>query len=98
MTVEREITHTINEALRDFEDFVIRRGQAAYIVEHEWIAEAQRLLDAGKLSQEQFGQLATNINDNTDKVVAGLHESTREILAKFRAIFTMSLLKKGGAA
>lgn len=67
MTVEREITHTINEALRDFEDFVTRRGQAAYMVDHERIAEAQRLLDAGKLSQEQFEQLATNINDNTDK-------------------------------
>lgn len=96
--VEREITHTINDALRNFEGLVTQREQAAYMVELERIAEAQRLLDAGKLSQQRFEQLVKSINESTDKIVAGVHETTREILANLRARFNSALRQLGEAA
>lgn len=96
--VEREITQIINDALGNFERVVTDREQAAYMVELERIAEAMRLREAGKLSDRRFEQLVTSIEESTDKIVEGVHETTREILGNLRHRFNAALRQSGGAA
>ena len=96
--VEREITQTINDALRNFERLITEREQAAYMVELERIAEAQTMRDAGKLSDRRFEQLVTSIEESTDKIVEGVHETTREILGNLRHRFNAALRQSDGAA
>lgn len=96
--VEREITQTINDALRNFERLITERELAAYTIELERIGEAQAMRDAGKLSDRRFEQLVTSIEESTDKIVAGVHETTREILGNLRNRFNAALRQSGGAA
>ena len=96
--VEREITQIINDALGNFERVVTDREQAAYMVELERVAEAMRLREAGKLSDRRFEQLVTSIEESTDKIVEGVHETTREILGNLRHRFNAALRQSGGAA
>lgn len=96
--VEREITQTINDALRNFERLITEREQAAYMVELERIADAQAMRDAGKMSDRRFEQLVTSIEESTDKIVEGVHETTREILGNLRHRFNAALRQSGGAA
>lgn len=96
--VEREITQIINDALGNFERVVTDREQAAYMVELERIAEAMRLREAGKLSDRRFEQLVTSIEESTDKIVEGVHETTREILGNLRHRFNVALRQSCGAA
>jgi len=96
--VEREITQTINDALRNFERLITERELAAYTIELERIGEAQAMRDGGKLSDRRFEQLVTSIEESTDKIVAGVHETTREILGNLRNRFNAALRQSGGAA
>jgi hypothetical protein len=96
--VEREITQTINDALRNFERLITERELAAYTIELERIGEAQAMRDASKLSDRRFEQLVTSIEESTDKIVAGVHETTREILGNLRNRFNAALRQSGGAA
>lgn len=96
--VEREITQTINDALRNFERLITERELAAYTIELERIGEAQAMRDAGKLSDRRFERFVTSIEESTDKIVAGVHETTREILGNLRNRFNAALRQSGGAA
>jgi hypothetical protein len=95
--VEREIAQTINNALMNFESLVTDREQEAYKVELQRISAAAELRDSGKLSEKRFSQMVESIEASTDKIVEGVHDVTREILANMRQRFHAALQQSGGA-
>jgi hypothetical protein len=96
--LEHDITRAFSDALRNFEGIASQSEQAAYMLELEWVAEAQRLRDADEISQQQFEQRVKSINAQTDRVMAGVHETMREILASMRARFNSALRQSGETA
>ncbi|MDD2867256.1 hypothetical protein [Neomegalonema sp.] len=94
--IQREIAQTISDALENFERLINTREQAAYASELARIDEARALRDAGRLSERRYEQLEASIQASTDKIIEGVHETTREIFANLRRRFSAALRQGNG--
>jgi len=89
--IEREIAHTIADAVSNFENLILGQEEAAYRAEIDLVGNAHEMLAAGQMSDRRCEQMIASIEASTDKIVETVHRTTREILTNLESRFNAAL-------